>query len=180
MLTCVRTCWACVRWHWRTCMQRDSMRTRWACMHECAVMHQTCLVLWTWRKLADETNVKNAPKICWKIVPTWGIQTALAIHITQSQDYPYVKNEYKLVVAIYRTRMTILMQEMNAIADSHLSHKNCQEAERIQWIMIFLVWERSTAFCSPTPIPEQPKKQKNQLRNEGEREESFLAPKCQI
>jgi len=28
------------------------------------VTHQTCLVLWTWRKLADETNVKNAPKIC--------------------------------------------------------------------------------------------------------------------
>jgi len=24
-----------------------------------AVTHQTCLVLWTWRKLADETNVKN-------------------------------------------------------------------------------------------------------------------------
>jgi len=143
-------------------------------------MHQTCLVLWTWRKLADETNAKNAPKICWKIVLTWGIQTALAIHITQSQDYPYVKNEYKLVVAIYRTRMTILMQEMNAIADSHLSHKNRQEAERIQWIMIFLVWERSAAFCSPTPIPEQPKKQKKRLRNEGEKEESFLAPKCQI
>jgi len=79
-----------------------------------AVMHQTCLVLWTWRKLADETNAKNTPKICWKIVPTWGIQTALAIHITQSQDYPYAKNEYKLVVAIYRTRMTILEQEMTA------------------------------------------------------------------
>jgi len=28
------------------------------------VMHQTCLVLWTWRKLANETNAKNAPKIC--------------------------------------------------------------------------------------------------------------------
>ena len=28
------------------------------------VTHQTCLVLWTWRKLADETNAKNAPKIC--------------------------------------------------------------------------------------------------------------------
>jgi len=28
------------------------------------VTHQTCLVLWTWRKLADETNVKNTPKIC--------------------------------------------------------------------------------------------------------------------
>jgi len=28
------------------------------------VTHQMCLVLWTWRKLADETNVKNAPKIC--------------------------------------------------------------------------------------------------------------------
>jgi len=50
----------------------------------------------------------------------------------QSQDYPYAKNEYKFVVAIYRTRMTILEQEMNAIADSHLSHKNHQEAERIQ------------------------------------------------
>ena len=79
-----------------------------------AVTHQTCLVLWTWRKLANETNAKNAPKICWKIVLTWGIQTALAIHITQSQDYPYAKNEYKLVVAIYRTRMTILEQEMTA------------------------------------------------------------------
>jgi len=79
-----------------------------------AVTHQMCLVLWTWRKLADETNAKNTPKICWKIVPTWGIQTALTIHIMQSQDYPYVKNEYKLVVAIYRTRMTILEQEMTA------------------------------------------------------------------
>jgi len=79
-----------------------------------AVTHQTCLVLWTWRKLANETNVKNTPKICWKIVPTWGIQTALAIHITQSQDYPYAKDEYKLIVAIYRTRMTILEQEMTA------------------------------------------------------------------
>jgi len=29
-----------------------------------AVTHQTCLVLWTWRKLADETNAKNTPKIC--------------------------------------------------------------------------------------------------------------------
>jgi len=29
-----------------------------------AVTHQMCLVLWTWRKLADETNAKNAPKIC--------------------------------------------------------------------------------------------------------------------
>jgi len=28
------------------------------------VTHQMCLVLWTWRKLADETNAKNAPKIC--------------------------------------------------------------------------------------------------------------------
>ena len=28
------------------------------------VMHQTCLILWTWRKLADEINVKNTPKIC--------------------------------------------------------------------------------------------------------------------
>jgi len=34
-----------------------------------------------------------------------------------------------LIVAIYRTRMTILMQEMNANADSHLSHENRQEAE---------------------------------------------------
>jgi len=78
------------------------------------VIHQMCLILWTWRKLANEINVKNAPKICWKIVATWGIQTALAIHITQSQDYPYVKDEYKLVVAIYHTRMTILEQEMTA------------------------------------------------------------------
>jgi len=88
------------------------------CVHQqipCfGVMHQTCLVLWTWRKLADETNVKIAPKICWKIVPTWGIQTALTIHIMQSQDYPYAKDEYKLVIAIYCTRMTILEQEMNA------------------------------------------------------------------
>jgi len=144
-----------------------------------AVTHQMCLVLWTWRKLADETNAKNAPKICWKIVLTWGIQTALAIHITQSQDYPYAKNEYKLVIAIYRTRMTILMQETNAITDSHLSHENHQEAERIQWIMI-LVWERSAAFCSPTPIPEQPKKQKKQLRNEGEREESNVKFRCPV
>jgi len=29
-----------------------------------SVMHQMCLVLWTWRKLADETNAKNTPKIC--------------------------------------------------------------------------------------------------------------------
>jgi len=117
---------------------------------ENVVTHQTCLVLWTWRKLADETNVKNAPKICWKIVLTWGIQTALAIHITQSQDYPYAKNEYKIVVAIYRTRMTILMQEMNAIADSHLSHKNHQEAERIQWIMIFFWYEKGAHISKLT------------------------------
>jgi len=58
------------------------------------VMHQTCLVLWTWRKLADETNAKNAHMI--------------------SQDYPYAKDEYKLIIAICRTRMTILEQEMNA------------------------------------------------------------------
>jgi len=32
----------------------------------------------------------------------------------QSQDYPYVKDEYKLIIAIYRTRMTILEQEMTA------------------------------------------------------------------
>jgi len=91
---CPANCWPPINWH--------------------AVTHQTCLVLWTWRKLADETNAKNAPKICWKIVLTWGIQTALAIHITQSQDYPYAKDEYKLIVAIYRTRMTILEQEMTA------------------------------------------------------------------
>ena len=65
-------------------------------------------------KVSQWTNAKNAPKIRWKIVPTWGIQTALAIHIMQSQDYPYAKNEYKLVVAIYHTRMTILEQEMTA------------------------------------------------------------------
>jgi len=65
-------------------------------------------------KVSRWTNAKNTPKICWKIVLTWGIQTALAIHITQSQDYPYAKNEYKLIVAIYRTRMTILEQEMTA------------------------------------------------------------------
>jgi len=58
------------------------------------VTHQMCLVLWTWRKLADETNAKNAHKIC--------------------QDYPYAKDGYKLVIAIYRTRMTILEQGMNA------------------------------------------------------------------
>jgi len=28
------------------------------------VTHQMCLVLWTWKKLANETNAKNAPKIC--------------------------------------------------------------------------------------------------------------------
>jgi len=28
------------------------------------VTHQMCLVLWTWRKLANETNAKNTPKIC--------------------------------------------------------------------------------------------------------------------
>ena len=28
------------------------------------VIHQMCLILWTWRKLANEINVKNAPKIC--------------------------------------------------------------------------------------------------------------------
>jgi len=27
------------------------------------VTHQTCLVLWTWRKLANKTNAKNTPKI---------------------------------------------------------------------------------------------------------------------
>ena len=98
----------------------------------------------------------------------------------QSQDYPYVKDEYKIIVAIYRTRMTILMQEMNAIADSYPLHENRQEAEESKGIMIFLVWERSTAFCSPTPIPEQQNKQKKWLRNKGEKEESILVPKCQI
>jgi len=78
-----------------------------------AVTHQTCLVLWTWRKLADETNAKNAPKISWKIVLTWGIQTALAIHITQSQDYPYAKNEYKLIIVIYHTRTIKKQKESN-------------------------------------------------------------------
>jgi len=32
--------------------------------HDTGVMHQMCLVVWTWRKLAEETNAKNAPKIC--------------------------------------------------------------------------------------------------------------------
>jgi len=32
----------------------------------------------------------------------------------QSQDYPYAKDEYKLIIAIYHTRMTILEQEMTA------------------------------------------------------------------
>jgi len=35
--------------------------------------------------------------------------------------------------------MTILMQEMNAIADSYPSHENRQEAEESKGIMIFLV-----------------------------------------
>jgi len=150
------------------------------CNHICVVMHQMCLVLWTWRKLANETNAKNTPKICWKIVPTWGIQTALAIHITQSHDYPYAKNEYKLVIAIYHTRITILEQEMTADAWQPFPAQELPRSRRIQGMMIMSVWERNATFCSPTPIPEQPKKQKKQLRNEGEREESFLVPKCQI
>jgi len=97
-------------------LREDYTFLLWRCVmtNEHGVTHQTCLILRTWRKLADETNAKNTPKICWKIVPTWGIQTALAIYIMQSQDYPYAKNEYKLVVAIYCTRMTILEQEMTA------------------------------------------------------------------
>ena len=94
-------------------------------------------------KVSQWTNAKNTPKICWKIVLTWGIQTALAIHIMQSQDYPYVKDEYKIIVAIYRTRMTILMQEMNAIADSYPLHENRQEAEESKGLMTITVWERN-------------------------------------
>jgi len=131
-------------------------------------------------KVSPWTNVKNAPKICWKIVPTWGIQIALTIHIMQSQDYPYVKDEYKLVIAIYYTRMTILEQEMNANGWQSSLAWEPPRSRRIQWMMIISVWKRNATYCSPTPIPEQPKKQKKWLRNEGEREESILAPKCQM
>ena len=115
------TIWNGGKGMWKPCHKEHLCFGCWCCgymifmgVRWTVVMHQTCLVLWTWRKLADETNAKNAPKICWKIVLTWGIQTALAIRITQSQDYPYVKDEYKLVIAIYHTRMTILEQEMTA------------------------------------------------------------------
>jgi len=67
----------------------------------------------------------------------------------QSQDYPYVKDEYKLIVDIYHTRMTILEQD------------DCR-------------------CLAVIPRMRTAKKQKKQLRNKGEREESFLVPKCQI
>ena len=66
------------------------------------------------------------------------------------------------------------------MSSSYPLHENRQEAEESKGLMTISVWERNASFCSPTPIPEQPKKQKNQLRNEGEKEESILAPKCQI
>ena len=82
-------------------------------------------------------------------------------------------------------KKTILMWEMNANADSHLSHKNRQEAEETEGIMTIVVWERNAHICSPTPIPERSKKPKNWWRNEGEREEvifsaqmSFLGAQC--
>ena len=83
-------------------------------------------------------------------------------------------------------KKTILMWEMNANADSHLSHENRQEAEETEGITSIVVWERNAHICSPTPIPAQSKKLKNWWRNEGEREEmifstqmSFLGAQCQ-
>ena len=83
------------------------------------VTHQTCLVLWTWRKLADETNVKNTHKIC--------------------QDYPYVKNEYNAHHSHLLHKKNILMQEMNAASSSHPSHENCQEAEESKGLVTISV-----------------------------------------
>jgi len=78
------------------------------------------------------------------------------------------------------------MQETTADADSHLSHKNCQEAEETGGIMSIMVWERNAIYCSPTPIPEWAKKLKNWWRNEGKKRRndvsaqmSFLGAQCQ-
>jgi len=82
-------------------------------------------------------------------------------------------------------KKTILMREMNADADSHLSHKNRQEAEETEGITSIMVWERNAIYCSPTPIPEQAKKLKNWWRNEGKKRRndvsaqmSFLGAQC--
>jgi len=82
-------------------------------------------------------------------------------------------------------KKTILMQEMTANADSHHSHKNCQEAEETEGIMSIMVWERNAHYCSPTPIPERAKKLKNWWRNKGKKRRndvraqmSFLGTQC--
>ena len=76
-----------------------------------AVTHQMCLVLWTWRKLADELMQRTHPRSVERLSRLEGYrQPSLSISC-KVKDYPYAKNEYKLVVAIYRTRMTILEQE---------------------------------------------------------------------
>ena len=82
-------------------------------------------------------------------------------------------------------KKTILMQEMTANADSHLSHKNRQEAEETGGIMSIMVWERNAIYCSPIPIPERAKKLKNWWRNEGKKRRndvsaqmSFLGAQC--
>ena len=50
--------------HWHVKAHDTSPSPDQWCATTTSVTHQTCLVLWTWRKLANETNVKNAPKIC--------------------------------------------------------------------------------------------------------------------
>jgi len=82
-------------------------------------------------------------------------------------------------------KKTILMQETTANADSHHSHKNCQEAEETEGITSSMVWERNAIYCSPTPIPERAKKLKNWWRNEGKKRRnnvsaqmSFLGAQC--
>jgi len=82
-------------------------------------------------------------------------------------------------------KKTILMQEMTADADSHLSHKNRQEAEETEGITSIMVWERNAIYCSPAPTPEQAKKLKNWWRNKGKKRRndvstqmSFLGTQC--
>jgi len=58
------------------------------------VTHQTCLVLWTWRKLADETNAKNT-------------------HPRSVERLPRLEGYRQPSLSISHKVMTILMRRMN-------------------------------------------------------------------
>jgi len=162
-------------WNWTLCCCRILSEE----CGGCVVTHQTCLVLWTWRKLADETNAKNTQDL---------LKDCPNLRDTDSPRYPYHA----------KSRLS-LCEEWIQPHCSHLSHKNdysgarddCRHLAVIPHMRtakkqknpmnndLFFGMRKERSFCSPTPIPEQSKKQKKRLRNEGEKE-SFLAPKCQI